>query len=177
MVSQIIFLYDNTSDFIWYKPEFRRVKIEHLKSYITSLIQLVNCIRFTSSCFVMLLLYVEFHRKLLQEHGINVHVYISNFNHHWFKSRLVTCSASSHYLNHCWLINWPLRNIFCVIFFEILSVFSNVCKMAAILSQPQCVLSWKLDKKNKNVSPNLLPVEFFHTNWAFNKSSWVWYLP
>ena len=58
------------------------------------------------------------------------------------------CSAPSHYLNQCWPIaKYTLRNIFLKSFFYWqskvfiqLTAFENVvCKMAAILSHPQCV--------------------------------------
>ena len=39
------------------------------------------------------------------------HICVSERGHHWFGQWLVTCTASSHYLNHCWnIINWPIRN-------------------------------------------------------------------
>ena len=32
-------------------------------------------------------------------------------NHHWFRWWLVTWTAPSHYLNHCWnIVNWTLGN-------------------------------------------------------------------
>ena len=63
-------------------------------------------------------------------------------------------STPSHYLNQCWdIINWNLRNKLqcnfnqnCNIFIQE-NVFENVvCKMASILSRPQCVNSlWASD--------------------------------
>ena len=41
------------------------------------------------------------------------HICVNDLGHHWFRKWLVACSASSHYLNQCWLIvNWAPGNIF-----------------------------------------------------------------
>ena len=34
-----------------------------------------------------------------------VHISIGELGHHWFWWWLVTCLVTSHYLNHCWLVN------------------------------------------------------------------------
>ena len=70
-----------------------------------------------------------------------------NLGHHWFRQWLVTWSALSHYLNHCWNITnsnlrnklqWNLKRNSCIFLNE--NAFENVvCEMAAILSWPQCV--------------------------------------
>ena len=78
------------------------------------------------------------------------HMYASETNHHWSRQWLITwsaVSASSHYLNQCWnIINWTLRNKLqgnfnrnsCIFIQE--NAFENVVwKIAAILSQSQCV--------------------------------------
>ena len=68
-------------------------------------------------------------------------------NHHWFRKWLVAWSTPSHYLNQCWnIVNWTPRNKLqwninqnSYIFIQE-NPFANVIwKMAAILSQPQCV--------------------------------------
>ena len=72
---------------------------------------------------------------------------IWHFSHHWFRSWLVSCLIPSHYLNKCWLIvDWTLRNKLqwnmnqnTNIFLQG-NAFKNVtCKLAAIMSRPQCI--------------------------------------
>ena len=68
-------------------------------------------------------------------------------SHHWFRFRLVSWSAPSHYLNQCWnIVNWTLGNKLqwnlnrnTNIFIQENAFESVVCQMAAILSRPQCV--------------------------------------
>ena len=36
--------------------------------------------------------------------GQVTHICIGNLRHHWFRKWLVTCLATSHYLNQCWVI-------------------------------------------------------------------------
>ena len=38
---------------------------------------------------------------------------ISKLGYHWLEQWLITWSAPSHYLNHCWnIVNWTIRNKF-----------------------------------------------------------------
>ena len=40
------------------------------------------------------------------DNGLSTH-----WGHHWFSLWLVACTATSHYLNKCWLlVSWKLRN-------------------------------------------------------------------
>ena len=81
--------------------------------------------------------------------GRVTHICVSKLDHHCFRSRLVACTAPSHYLNQCWIIvNWTLRNkLQCNlnrnsnIFIQENAFESDVCETAAILSRPQCVNS------------------------------------
>ena len=74
---------------------------------------------------------------LLLHWGRVTHLCVSKIAHHW---------PSSHYLNQCWNIeSWALRNQFqrSVNKNSCISIQGNafergVCKMAAILSRPQC---------------------------------------
>ena len=69
-------------------------------------------------------------------------------NHHWFRQWLVAWSASSHYLNQCWdIVNWTLRdklqwsrNRNSYISIQGNAFENVICKMAAILSRPRCVM-------------------------------------
>ena len=68
-------------------------------------------------------------------------------NHHWFRQWLVTWPATCCYLNQCWnIVEWTLRskcqwnhNLNSYIFIQENAFENVVWKMAAILSQPQCV--------------------------------------
>ena len=73
-------------------------------------------------------------------------------NHHWFRWWLVTWPAPNHYLNQCWnIVNWTIRNKLqwnlnrnSNIFIQENAFESVICEMAAILSQPQCVNTFRL---------------------------------
>ena len=68
-------------------------------------------------------------------------------NQHWFRQWHVAWTVPSHYLNQYWnIVKWTLRNKFQWNFNQNSNIsiqenaFENVvCKMASILSQPQCV--------------------------------------
>ena len=68
-------------------------------------------------------------------------------NHHWFRQWLVAAPVPSHYLNQWWnVVNWTLGNKFqwhlnwnSYIFVQENASENVVWKIAAILSQPQCV--------------------------------------
>ena len=71
---------------------------------------------------------------------------ISKLNHLCFKQWLVACSVPRYYLNQCWIIfNWTYQNkLQWNLGWSTITVCENVlenavCKMRAILSQPQCV--------------------------------------
>ena len=80
-------------------------------------------------------------------------------NHQWFRLWLVAWPAPSHYLNQWWdVVNWTLWNKLQWNFNRNSNIFiqenafeSVVCKIAGILSRPQCVEVTNLttsDKKN-----------------------------
>ena len=79
--------------------------------------------------------------------GQVMHISVSKLCYLRFRLCLVTCSASSHYLNQCWVIvNWTIRNKLqenfhrnSHYFIEQNALESVICKMEAILSQPQSV--------------------------------------
>ena len=50
--------------------------------------------------------------------GLMTHICVSKLGHRWFRQWLVTCSASSHYLNQWWLIKRTLRNYVLVNLFQ-----------------------------------------------------------
>ena len=65
--------------------------------------------------------------------------------------------SPSHYLNQCWnIVNWTLRNKLQLnwnpnIFVQE-NAFENVCKMASILSRPQCAKWEKIQQNNSHHS-------------------------
>ena len=61
--------------------------------------------------------------------GRVTHTCVSKLDHHWFRQWRVACSVPPHYLNHRWLIVNSWNNTY----FQ----KNVVCKMSAILSQPQ----------------------------------------
>ena len=95
-------------------------------------------------------------KKPLTHWGWVMHICFSRLDHHWFRQWLVTWSAPSHYLNQCWnIVNWALRNKLQGNFNRNSYIFTQenafqdvVWKMAAILSQPQCV-NWTNVKYNQ----------------------------
>ena len=75
-----------------------------------------------------------------------MHICIRKLNNLWLRSWLVPYSMPSHDLKQCWLIHWTIANKFQSNFcwnshiFIQEKLFVKVhCRMAAILSQPQCV--------------------------------------
>ena len=102
---------------------------------------------------------------------------------HWFRELLVACSAPSHYLNQYWLIlNWALRkklhwnsNRNSNISIQE-NVFENdVCKMAAILFQPQYVnlskfrCSWMVNSLCPAVAGSKVSITSNLTHWGRDK--------
>ena len=69
-----------------------------------------------------------------------LHICISECGKHWFRKWLVAYSATSHYLNQCWvIINWTIGNRLQWNFNQNTRLFIHesapeniVCKMAAI---------------------------------------------
>ena len=92
----------------------------------------------------------------------HVSLVINDFESPVIKSpviKLVAWSAPSHYLNQCWnIVNWTLGNKLQWHFNLNSNIFihengsESVCEMAAILSQPQCVKSFKMADKIWNIS-------------------------
>ena len=92
--------------------------------------------------------------------------------------------APSHYLNQCWnIVNWPLRNKFqwnfnrnSYIFIHENAFEKVVCKMAAILSRPQCLnahVSSFYCTHNRRLNSFLAAKQCC----VFGEfSSWPWYL-
>ena len=78
------------------------------------------------------------------------HICVGELGQHWFRQRLVACSAPSHYLNQCCLIvNWPFRNKLRWNYYQNikLSIHENasenvVCDMVPILSMGRWVKCW-----------------------------------
>ena len=71
------------------------------------------------------------------------HICVAKLSH-WCRQWLVACSAPSHYLNQCWhTVNWTLANEFQwnFIWNSRKCIWNSLCKMAAILSLPECVNS------------------------------------
>ena len=89
-------------------------------------------------------------------------------NQHWFRSWLAVEQATSHYLNQCWnIVNWILENKLqwdfnrnSNIFIQENAVQNVVCKMASILSRPQCVKCISL-KSNLNLLVKLLSLSIY----------------
>ena len=79
----------------------------------------------------------------LTQLGRATHIWVSKLSHHWFRKWLVACSAPNHYLNQCWLIVdlTPGTNSSESKYnkFYTRNGWENVvCKIATILSGPQC---------------------------------------
>ena len=78
-------------------------------------------------------------RQRLTHRGQVMHTYIcvSELGQHCFRKWLDACTASSHYLNQCWLVYWNYGNKLQWILnhdktiFIHENAFENVCKMAA----------------------------------------------
>ena len=101
----------------------------------------------------------------LPHRGRLTHVCVRKLGHHWFQWWLVACSAPTHYLNKWWIIvvsifrnkslwNW---NKNATVFFQENTFENDICKMSAILSQPQCVKGIPCAQR----SPWRTPVKWF----------------
>ena len=82
---------------------------------------------------------------ILSHWGRLKHICPDNFNHHWFRYRLVACGVKplpKPMLKYCWLE--PQKQTSgkcsqCIIFIQENAYENVICEMAAILYQPQCV--------------------------------------
>ena len=98
---------------------------------------------------------------ILTHWGRVTHICFSKFGHYWLRWWHVAWSVPSHYPNHCWnIIDLNLRNKLhwkpkwnSYIFIQENAFQHVVWKMAAILSQPQCV------KKCKNMFASYIFVQ------------------
>ena len=92
------------------------------------------------------------------------HICLSELcHHHWFRKWLVASFMPSHYLNQCSdIVDWTPRNNLqwnlgrnSSIFIQE-SVFGNVvCKMASILSRPQCVKTLRPELNSYHVAATI----------------------
>ena len=106
---------------------------------------------------------------VLTHWGWVTHICVGNIGHHWFRLWLVAWFAPSYYLNQCWnIVNWTLRNKLQWNFNRNLNILIQgnasqnvVCKMAAILSRPQCV---KMAPSHQQM-PYLLKVKISHDSY------------
>ena len=85
--------------------------------------------------------------------GRVMHICINKLGHHWFREWVVVPLVPGHFLDQCGnIVNWSLRNkLKWNSYFSLKNAFENVIwKMAAILSQPQCVKQVRLVQANFN---------------------------
>ena len=71
----------------------------------------MNCVRHADSKTSTLIKRDLFLHKTLTHQHLVPHICVSELIKHWFKKRLVACSAPRHYLNQSWVIvSWTLTN-------------------------------------------------------------------
>ena len=104
-----------------------------------SLINRLQLFLFLTVCVITL--------SVLTHFPLVPHICVSELSQQWCRKWLVTWSAPSHYLNHCWIIvDWALKNKIqwnsnqnTKLFIHENAFENVVCEMTAILSRAQCI--------------------------------------